>query len=217
MTSASASHTIRLATSPLLCPPRPSATPQMPTSVRSMNESWLISRTQPGSLAAADRKRGGDGSSTSVSGSATVSTLRRDRPPPSLGPRAVEQRRERVGMRKALHDQTARLDSSTIRRSTTAPSARRSPTGGRVSICSNVAPSSFAAAIGICQPAAASVERRGRRTRARRPAAGAPTRAVLPAASTALRSARSRRGRSRASRRPGARRRRRTTRLAGRC
>ena len=74
LTSASASHTIRLATSPSLCPPRPSATPQMPTSVRSMNESWLISRTQPGSLAAADLKRGGDGSSISVSGSVTVST-----------------------------------------------------------------------------------------------------------------------------------------------
>jgi hypothetical protein len=46
---------MRLAISPLLCPPSPSATAQMPTSGRSMKESWLIVRTRPTSVDAADR------------------------------------------------------------------------------------------------------------------------------------------------------------------
>ena len=115
----------------------------MPTSVRSMNESWLISRTQPD---VAGRRRSEAWRRRIVDQllprSATVSTWAGDRPPLSPGPRAVEQRRERVGMRKALDHQTARLDVAPSRRSTTAPAARRSPTAGRDSICSNIEPSS---------------------------------------------------------------------------
>ena len=64
MKSASASQTIRLATSPSLWPPRPSATAHSPTSGRSRNESWLICRTlarrrsrrPTGTAAASDRR-----------------------------------------------------------------------------------------------------------------------------------------------------------------
>ena len=94
--SASASQTMRLATSPSLCPPEPVGHHPQSNLGRSTNASWLICATRPTSVAAADRNRGGAAVlDERLHLPGRCFNVRRQRTPLSLRPRAVEQRRKR--------------------------------------------------------------------------------------------------------------------------
>ena len=151
--SASASQTIRLATSPSRCPPRPSATAQRPTSGRSTKASSLILRTRPTSVAAADRKRNGAAGSAHASVRARWNACRCAREPRTT--------RAAPRSRRASHRTCSAAASPersgnwarppTSPRSTTSRAARRSMTSEKTAAARTTAPGFRDTPIGICQ------------------------------------------------------------------
>ena len=125
----SASHTIRLATSPSVCPPRPSATTHSPIS-GPLEKRVLVDAAHPADVGRAAERAGerapGVGAVVLVGSGASITC--RHGAPAIAGPRAIEECREGVGMWADPSPSGNWARRPTTRRSTTSRPARRAST-----------------------------------------------------------------------------------------
>ena len=214
--SASASQTIRLATSPSLWPPSPSATTQRPD-LRPFDERVLVDLAHPADVAGRGRSKAErrlvvrherPAACAPVSTRAGTGRHRCCAHEPSSSAANVS------GLRQAPGDQATRLDD---RGALGPPDHQRvvhGTTAGATAAVRTPARAASAEPIGICQHACGSPFRTSAAARSSTTRGGLLTKAELVGEleSRARRSSRNRRTPPRASRSPGARRRRRTMR-----